>query len=434
MRVFVLGAGASFHAGYPLAADLGNSLATWIDTLSPEHQHRSCLEQLVEAYESLDDFEAILADLMTCTPGSRAGTLGTRRPRLLENLKEAIREYFDAIRSTPAPLYDGLARILRHGDKIITFNYDLGVERALHAAGLWNVECGYGFSIEEGTEPSPVEVLKLHGSTNWRALAFGGRTGFFVADLNSLGDRPVLYFRSDLEYLGYPDFVDPLCSGLQGAICLPAMILPALPKVFYFATSFGQEWRGFWDSLWRRAEHAIKNADELVIIGYSLPAADERARDTLLSSTNKAVRLSICCHSATRIIEQEFCDHGFKGIVSVSPTFEGFLASEKVRDDRSVATPIPHKFAHDGAMDTLARLNQLIGKKGLLNIANHREVEFTFLSVDPASYLPTEADDDAFQNAITLSSFRAHFDEVMIDGSDTRMISGFYISRIFGDY
>jgi len=222
MRVFVLGAGASRHAGYPLAADLGNSLSTWINTLSPELQHRFCLEQIIEAYGTLDDFETVLADLMTSAPGSRAETLGTRRPHLLENLKEAIREYFDTIRSTPAPLYDCLARILRHGDKIITFNYDLGVERALHMAGLWNVECGYGFSIKEGTEPSPVEVLKLHGSTSWRALAFGGRTGFFVADLNSLGDRPVLYFRPDLEYLGYPDFVDPLCSGLHRAVCLPA--------------------------------------------------------------------------------------------------------------------------------------------------------------------------------------------------------------------
>ncbi|HMD76705.1 MAG TPA: hypothetical protein VKG86_04965 [Terracidiphilus sp.] len=212
------------------------------------------------------------------------------------------------------------------------------------------------------------------------------------------------------------------------------MILPALPKVFYFATSFGQEWKGFWDSLWRHAEHAIKNADELVIIGYSLPTADERARDMLLSSTNKAVRLSICCHSATGSIEQEFFDHGFKGIVSVSPTFEAFVAAETARDDRSVATSISRKFAHDCVMDTVTRSNNLIGKKGLLKIANHGEVRFTFLSVDPVSDLPAEADDDAFQNVINQSSFKVRFDKVIIDGSDTKVISGFYISRIFGDY
>src|SRR5258708_4570500 len=109
MRVFVLGAGASHHAGYPLATEMGNCLATWIKTLSPEHQHRVCLDQIVKAYGALDNFESILADLMTCPPGSRAAALGVARPYLLGDLKEAIRDHLDSIRSTPAPLYDALA-------------------------------------------------------------------------------------------------------------------------------------------------------------------------------------------------------------------------------------------------------------------------------------------------------------------------------------
>jgi len=434
MRVFVLGAGASLHAEYPLAAEMGNSLAAWVDTLSSPHEHRDSLEQIIEAYGTLDNFEAILEDLMTCRPGSRAAGLGSRRPLLLEKLKEAIRGQFDTIRSGPAPLYDALARISRPGDKIITFNYDLGIERALHMARMWSVECGYSFPIGNSPQPSPVEVLKLHGSTNWRALLFGGRTGFFAANLNSLGDRPVLYFRSDLEYLGYPDFIDPLCAGLQKAACLPAMILPALPKLFYFATSFGQEWKNFWDGLWWRAEHEIEKANELVIIGYSLPVADKRARDLLLNAKNKAVRLSICCHSATKSLEQEFRDHGFTNIVTDTPTFEGFLAAARAKGAGSVAPSITRKLVYDCSMDALTRLNNLVGKKGLLKIANHGEVRFTFLSVDPASDLPTEADDDAFQDVITQSSFKVRFDEVTIDGSDTRVISGAHISRIFGEY
>jgi hypothetical protein len=392
------------------------------------------LDQVVDWYGTLDDFESILADLMTCPPDSQAAALGARRPLLLNDLQEAIRDYFDTIRSTPTPLYDGLAHVLRPGDVVITFNYDLGVEHALHATGLWNVRSGYGFSIEGGEQPSAVEVLKLHGSTNWRALAFGGRTGFFAANWNSLGDRPVLYFRSDLEYLGCPDFVDPLCSGIQRAVCLPAMVLPALPKLFYFATSFGQEWKDFWDGLWWRAEHAIKNADELVIIGYSLPVADNRARDMLLNAKNKAVRLPICCHSATTSLEREFRDHGFTGTVSDCPTFEGFLAAETVRGDSIVAAPILHKSAYDCSMDTLSRLNNLVGTRGLLKIANSGEVGFTFLSVDPPPDLPTEADLEAFHNAVTLSSFRVRFDDgILIDGSDTKVISGHYISRLFRD-
>jgi hypothetical protein len=113
--------------------------------------------------------------------------MGVTRPYLLSDLKEALRNYFDSIRSAPAPLYDRLARVLREGDLIITFDYDLGVERAVHAAGMWDIRTGYGFSIEAAEQPSLVEVLKLHGSTNWRALLFGGMTGFFAGGGNSLG-------------------------------------------------------------------------------------------------------------------------------------------------------------------------------------------------------------------------------------------------------
>jgi hypothetical protein len=329
MRVFVLGAGASRHAGYPLAAEMGKSLAAWVATLSSEYKYRSCMEQIADLYGELDDFETILADLMTCPPGSRAAGLGVKLPYLLSDLKETIRDYFDFIRSTPAPLYDKLARVLSRGDFVITFNYDLGVERALHAAGLWDIKTGYGFPIEDG-EPSAVEVLKLHGSTNWRALLFGGRTatGFLVGDGTSLGDRPVIFFRPDLEYLDYQDFVDPRCARLVAAPSLPAMIMPALPKHFHFVTTFGQEWKGFWDDLWQRAECAIQTADQVVLIGYSMPTLDERARAMLLGTRNKTVRVSICCDKATASIEQEFRDHGFSCIQAVASTFDGFLRDQ----------------------------------------------------------------------------------------------------------
>jgi hypothetical protein len=325
MTVFVLGAGASLHAGYPLAAELGNVLRAWINTLSPEHDYQYGMAQVVDLYGSLDNFESILADLMTCPPGSRAASLGAMRPLLLYNLQEAVRDYFDVIRSAPAPLYDELSRHLFPGDKVITFNYDLAFERALHGAGLWDIKSGYGFRIADACQPSPVEVLKLHGSTNWRRVHFGGVTGRSAVDFNSLSDRPVLYIRPDWEYLGYHEAVDSLCSLPNVTYSSPAMIMPALPKYFYFQTSFGQEMKSFWDRLWERAKRELENADELVLIGYSLPTADERARSMLLGTTNKSVRLSICCANATTALEQEFRDNGFDGIQQRACTFENFL-------------------------------------------------------------------------------------------------------------
>lgn len=328
MRVFVLGAGASHHAGYPLAAGMGNCLAAWVRTLPSDHKYHSCLKQINDRYGDLGDFENILADLMTSSSGN-----------LLIDLKEAIRDHFDAIRSQPALDYDRLTRVLRPGDSVITFNYDLGIERALRAAGLWDIETGYGFPMMGAAVPSPVstvEVLKLHGSTNWRALLRGGMTGHFAANGPLLGNRPVLFFRPDLDYLGYHDFIDPLCSGLDTAVSLPAMILPALPKTFHFATTFGQEWKPFWDGLWQRAERVLQVADEVVIIGYSMPKVDERARTVILGAGDKNVRLSICCGNDTATVEKEFRDFGFSGIQSAATTFGGFLDARKPATETGV--------------------------------------------------------------------------------------------------
>jgi hypothetical protein len=335
MKVFVLGAGASVHANYPLASALGTGLAGWIEKQPAEHRYRSCLSRIIDAYQTLDDFEAILTDLMMCQPHSiAAGFSSAELPNLRNNLEEAIREYFDSIRTAPAPLYGQLAQTLSPSDVVITFNYDLGVERALAAAQLWDISDGYGFQIGSSQHRSSVAVLKLHGSTNWRALLFGGRTGCFVGGAGSLGSRPALFFRSDCEYLGFPDFVDPNCARLRTAASSPAMIMPALPKRFYFETTYGLEWMSFWDGLWGRALDAIDGASEIVMIGYSLPAADERAREMLLNAVNKSVPLTICCGSATADIEQAFRDHGFGAIQRpTDPTFAGYLADRDCSAD-----------------------------------------------------------------------------------------------------
>jgi hypothetical protein len=192
MAVYVLGAGSSAHAKYPLAAALGKSLAAWIETLGPEHRYQFRLNQVVDAYGALDDFEAILADLMTSGSAS-AAIPSIDRAYLIDDLKEAIREYFDTIRTEQALLYDLLAQRLRPGDVVLTFNYDLGIERSLSRAGLWELGTGYGFQID-GYSRSAIQVLKLHGSTNWRAFLFGGRTGTSLRMSNPWVCDPFSFF------------------------------------------------------------------------------------------------------------------------------------------------------------------------------------------------------------------------------------------------
>jgi hypothetical protein len=203
--------------------------------------------------------------------------------------------------------------------------------------------------------------------------------------------------------------------------------MPALPKHFFFATTCGEEWKDFWDGLWRRAERAVENADELVVIGYSLPTADERARAMLLGNTNKAVHLSVCCGKATASLEQEFRDHGLSGIETIAPTFDGFLKRETAGGGTDAGALTSHGALHN--VDIASRLEDLVGKRCI-----YKEVWCMILSVKPPTKLCPETLFDEMEAAINQSLFTVRYEGVLIGGSDTGVISGRDISRIEGSY
>jgi hypothetical protein len=126
------------------------------------------------------------------------------------------------------------------------------------------------------------------------------------------------------------------------------MIMPALPKRFHFATSFGKEWRGFWNGLWQRAKQAIEIADELVVIGYSLPKEDKRARKLLLGPANKAVRVTICCGSDTGRLEQRFRKRGFSDTKQIGGDnkFQNFLERSMAEDGAGERALMSYEYAN----------------------------------------------------------------------------------------
>jgi hypothetical protein len=97
----------------------------------------------------------------------------------------------------------------------------------------------------------------------------------------------VLMDPSDFSFLQFRDVRDPesLRIGRGGAV--PAIVMPTRRKQFFEATSFGHEWEPFWRELWRQAEEVLTTSDELVMIGYSMPEADEAARALLLGHLAK---------------------------------------------------------------------------------------------------------------------------------------------------
>ena len=64
MNTYIFGAGASFHAGYPLASKLGSALAKWVKESKPiNHDYQILTEQAVERYGNIGNFEELLSGI-----------------------------------------------------------------------------------------------------------------------------------------------------------------------------------------------------------------------------------------------------------------------------------------------------------------------------------------------------------------------------------
>ncbi len=330
MTTFVLGAGASVHAGYPLAGKLGDALRDWIHgNKPPGHEYRIHIDQLHKHYGGLGNIEQILTDFDECGPDSPVASIKPPiRANLLHDLRFSIREFFVDLGKRQAALYRRFARQrVQPNDVLITFNYDWMLERELKKAGLWEIDDGYGFSIGLPTIPrSRVAVLKLHGSINWWGINTWGR-GYGLASSASLCPRPVILCGSDFEALGYPDVLgDPKCAGLSSAAAFPAIIMPTRRKHFYFKTSLGPELKDFWDALWEQARHALNRSDEIAIIGFRMADADERAGDLLLEESNRDAHITICCGRTNATIRKKLHAHGFQRITATEEgRFEEYL-------------------------------------------------------------------------------------------------------------
>lgn len=316
--VYIMGAGASKHVGYPLIFDMGKQWLDWmaaypdgrfqgsVDLLRECFGNEPNVEEVITAIESLIDSlenSEVLEDRLQRT------LLGNTRGQL----STGLREWFRELHLRPATAYAQCAdEVIHPEDVVITFNYDDSLERELRRRGLWDVSQGYGFPLGRIEQPSPVLVLKLHGSINWLALIFGGViSGPTAIGSNlSIGQHPVIH-KADLEFLGYTDFSGHVYPG-GGAF--PSLILPGRKKEFFHRTSFGKEWKPFFDHLWSQARKALEEAGRIVVCGYGMLPADEQACDMILRNSNREAKVEIVCGSRGKRIADDFRNAGFKDV------------------------------------------------------------------------------------------------------------------------
>jgi hypothetical protein len=327
---YVLGAGASRDAGYPLCSELWPRMAMWVRELRDKNpEYRQALDAIVTLNGPVADVERVLRDLDLGLNAFQA-LAEDQRNEMMGRIQRCLRDYFKSIcvQRSASPLYKALAARVALGNQIVTFNYDVALENALIPAHKFGAKDGYGtgFTADWEEPDSQVKVLKLHGSINWMGVTFAGvRPGSIASFSSSLGARPFVDNRDSLLPT-YPNLILDRSVPSGGDVgAARTLIRPTYEKKFSVGTSAGEEWIPFFESLWSQATEALHQTDRIVIIGYSMPEADRRARALLLWEANKGAEVLLCCAGSNELLKRTFQSHGFWRVVEVG-SFSDFLA------------------------------------------------------------------------------------------------------------
>jgi hypothetical protein len=263
-KTFILGAGFSADAGFPLVRTLKNDVLSWVET----EQHSSATPHLTPNVHGYPQGQ-FYAGKDAIDP---EGSLG------FEELLMALRDRLSATNEhDPCHTFrrimrDGCGRLLWHKQRtldrlpvayqnfaswfhehhlygqpnaIISFNWDLLAEKILTDA-----RAGWQY-----TNQSPwVPVLKPHGSINWSDHVEVGLRA------ESSEWQPIAP-QSTYCYLPRAPFSDPFENGLNQR--LRKLFLPGDPEDV-----------GGANLIWEEVEVAIRERETVVFIGYSLPQYD----------------------------------------------------------------------------------------------------------------------------------------------------------------
>ena len=308
----MLGAGFSATAGLPMAAELWREILSrglamegraekFREDLDAYLAFRSASDRVKLTYEEVD-LEAFLGfldiehhlGLRGKDQWSEQGNEGQIIVKTL--IGQVLTERTPGEDAIPR-LYLDFARKLRPHDRIITFNYDILLERALKSAGVPfrlfpdRLRAVYDSYAEVDNDAEEVVILKVHGSVDWfdklpflelvenaqrlgtkpehvRDPVFGQSARWTLTQLVDgprHGDDPLreTYRLKEVEeFYARP----PLFLGV------PSLISPSTEKLIYTSMV-----RDFW---WGLGQAGVTNM-RLVIIGYSLPLHDDYARQVL---------------------------------------------------------------------------------------------------------------------------------------------------------
>lgn len=295
-RVFILGAGASVCTGAP-------TMESFIDRAEEvlKHEPQSItkpdfelvldlianrLQRLhaksrvdltnIESVFSLVEMGRLLRSFPETSGYDKIELAGVAIRRVLaETIQHYCRfQWLDGQWKPPEPYNTLVKANVKQGDiaAFITFNYDIALDFALH----WN-----GHSIDYGLgRGGTVPLLKLHGSIGWTTCSCGE---VIPLGMNQLFQGLRVHENGNYAIPGLQRLreIDPHCaSGKTSGE--PAIVPPSWNKTQYHSQ---------FSLIWSRAAKELAEADEITVIGYSLPVSDSFFRDLIALGMYGPVRL-----------------------------------------------------------------------------------------------------------------------------------------------
>jgi hypothetical protein len=312
-RLFILGAGFSKAAGFPLAVDLWHEVRRRVQSLTGRAR---MFDEDLEGYlqyrqeadgETMSPDDVNFEDFMRFLDiehflGVRGSDTwsgdGNEGTIVVKTLIGQILAEKTPTREEIPEVYLKFASALRPSDYVLTFNYDVLLERALDAVGTpYRLFPNRYSSVHRGgavidNSKAEVSVLKLHGSIDWfdrteygklehqrrRAGLAGRPVNPVFAHANELGvtklidgprqpDDPLkrMYRVLDVESL----YRKPIMF-----LATPWLLAPSTLKILY-AAKLKDFWRGIGNA-------GVLNCG-VAIVGYSLPPEDAYARQVIYS-------------------------------------------------------------------------------------------------------------------------------------------------------
>lgn len=311
-RIFILGAGFSWHKTKILAKDyigaigkISNKISNRTGGYNPEAPAKRVMEFLKREKIPLScDLELLFSNIEDTTSKQKKTDSFKSSLDELASIKNDIRSvlreiFFDMQRVQYTDEIIKFCQFLMKGDTVVTFNYDCLLENSIYWAKyrlkvkegtpLFNPLDGYGIEFESDNicdevrnVKSDIEILKLHGSVNWSK--------------NNCGRNICLYEMT-------PD--SPVKNGTKDAVGLVHHDSPDRSKLWMVEPSYNKNIDEF-SILWQKAERHLSKADEIIIIGHSFPDADRGFRHSFkkaIKDNKKSPKFKIIDPNAEAIKE-----------------------------------------------------------------------------------------------------------------------------------